>query len=146
MQVGNFSSADYAEDGQYYFMILETVLGKPTQLFRFIPVDYYTPNVYRITNKFYGPTRSLFYNDYNDAFGFEQTNHTSSYQHWSVILQETGNYQIKPVNTDKYMTAMDDRHWPAPAGVIDVLDEEVFCAWCLVKDGDYIGRNQQYAR
>ncbi|CAF1341420.1 unnamed protein product [Adineta ricciae] len=96
--------------------------------------DGYTPNIYRITSRFFGPTRSLVFNGSLKDPGFNQTNHTATNQHWYVELANSGNYIINPVDRpEMYLTA------DANDGRIIIDYKEHSCAWCLIEDDDFIG-------
>ncbi len=129
---GNFTSAGiyngyndlHLYDNGYYAV----------RLFRFIPVEGTKPNIYRITSRFFGPTRSLLFDRKQEYLTFNQTNHTATNQHWSVELTNSGNYAIKPIDEpEMYLTG------DASSYKISVENEESSCLWCLIEDGDFIG-------
>ncbi|CAF1126122.1 unnamed protein product [Rotaria sordida] len=104
------------------------------RLFRFIPVLEMTPDIYRITSKYLGPTRSLLFDRSQNYLGFNQTNHTATNQHWFVRLRDTGDYSIRPVDAPQFLLTSNRGTYK-----VTVELNEYFCAWCLIEDGDFIG-------
>ena len=131
---GNFTSIDFAPTGTKFY-ISDTILDESTQLFRFTNVEGQFSDVYRITNKFYGPTRSLTYDKSYDRLSFNETNDTATNQYWAVELRGRGDYFIGPIHGGGLRLTADNKD-----RTVSVANDDYFCAWCLVKDGDFIGR------
>ncbi|UJR17997.1 hypothetical protein I4U23_004898 [Adineta vaga] len=134
MQSGNFTTAGIYSSGDPQLGLYRSDFPYSIPLFRFIPVEDTSPNIYRITSRFFGPTRSLLFDRSQTYLGFNRTNHTATSQHWSVELTNSGNYVIKPVDEpEMYLTADAENY------KITVEFKEHSCAWCLIEGGDFIG-------
>lgn len=130
METGNFTSLGIYNG----FGLFSNDVDAVARLFRFIPLNYPYSGVYRIISQFFGPTRSLVFDSNNNYLGFNQTNNTLVNQHWYVGVTDHGSYVIMPYAETRMYLTVDPRNYK-----ITVEDQESFCAWSLIEEGDFIG-------